>query len=214
MHRARFFLPFACAAALASCSSTPEGPVETQVVQRDAAPVDAADAADPAVACPSAPAFALCSDGQILAILAAEFESHVDLANAVRTNLGTAALDLAEKIITDDSVLGVQVEGEERESGIAPAPGGIDREIAAEAQQAIHALATTSSPALDAAYVDREVLAHLRALALIDRFLAPSVHDPRIADLLGRVREVVVEHAQAATQAQIELEGACARQAD
>jgi predicted outer membrane protein len=211
MQRARFYLPLACAAALASCSSTPEGPVETQVVHLDAASADAAEAA----ACPSAPLFALCADGQILAILAAEFESRVTIADAVRARLGTAAaLHLAEKIITDDAVLGVQVEGEVRETGIAAAPGGVDREIAAEAQQASQALAAQTTPALDAAYVSREVLAHLRALALIDRFLAPSVHDPRIADLLGRVRELVVEHAQAATQAQIELEGACARQPD
>jgi predicted outer membrane protein len=207
MQRARFFFPFACAAALAGCSSTPQGPVETEIVHLDAGSADAA-------ACTSAPLFMLCSDAQILAILAAEFESHVTIANAVRARLGTTALELAEKIITDDSVLGVQVEGEARETGIAATPGGVDREIGAEAQQAIQALAGASTPMLDAAYVDREVLAHLRALALIDRFLAPSVHDPRIGDLLGRVRQLVVEHAQAATQAQIELEGACARQPD
>ena len=97
-----------------------------------------------------------------------------------------------------------------RETGIAAAPGGVDREIAAETQRAIQALAAESAPALDAAYVDREVLAHLRALALIDRLLGPSAHDPRIADLLARVRDLVVQHAQAASQAQSELEGACA----
>ncbi len=151
----------------------------------------------------------------MLAILAADVAAHVDLANAVRSNLGSAsALDLAQKIITDDSVLAVQVEGEMRETGIAPVPGGVDRAIAAEAQRAIQALALESALALDAAYVDGEVLSHLRALAVIDRLLVPSVHDPRIGGLLARVRDLVVQHAQAATQAQSELEGACASQSD
>ena len=164
-----------------------------------------------AAACPSPPLFPVCADGQVLAILAAEVAAHVDLANAVRANLGSAsALDLAQKIITDDSVLAVQVEGEMRETGIALAAGGVDRAITAEAQRAIQALALESAPALDAAYVDGEVLSHLRALALIDRLLAPSVHDPPIGDLLARVRGLVVQHAQAAIQAQSELEGACA----
>jgi predicted outer membrane protein len=159
----------------------------------------------------SAPLFPVCSDGQILAILGAEFAARVGIAGALRANLvSPVAVDLAEKILTDDSVLQVQVEGEVRETGIAAAPGGIGREIAAEAQGAIEALTAESGPALDASYVDREALAHLRALGLIDRLLAPSVHDPRVLDLLSRVRELVVEHAQAAIEAQAELEGACA----
>jgi predicted outer membrane protein len=163
-----------------------------------------------AAACSGSPLFPVCADGQVLAILAAEVAAHVDLADAVRSNLGSAsALDLAQKIITDDSVLAVQVEGEMRETAIAPIAGGVDRAIAAETQRAIQALALESAPALDAAYVDGEVLSHLRALALIDRLLAPSAHDPRIGNLLARVRDLVVQHAQAANRAQSELEGAC-----
>jgi predicted outer membrane protein len=89
------------------------------------------------------------------------------------------------------------------------APGGIDREIAAETRDDIQSFATESGAALDASYVDREMLAHLRALGLIDRLLAPSVHDPRVGDLLARIRGVVAEHAQAVASAQAELEGTC-----
>lgn len=187
-----------CASNSLSASSSPSDPP-------DAAPVCEAGAA-----CSSAPLLRSCSDGQVLAILGAELSARVDLANAVRTGLGTAsALDLAEKIITDDSVLKVQVQGEMRETGITAAPGGVDRQIAAETQRTIQMLAAESSPALDAAYVDGEVLAHLRALSLIDLLLGPSTHDPRIADLLARIRPLVAAHAQAASQAQSELEGAC-----
>jgi len=231
MRLARYCLLLARAAALASlqfglvgCSSEsvaaatsspsadamPDPPDAIGFAEPDAGTIATPAAADGA-ACPSAPVFSLCADGQILAILTAEFASHVDLANAVRASLGTtSAIDLAEKIITDDSVLGVQVEGEVRETGIPAAPGGVDREISVETQQAIQALAAERTPALDGAYIDREVLAHLRALALIDRLLRPSARDPRIADLLDRVRDLVVQHAQAATQAQSDLEGACA----
>ncbi len=201
----------AAGAASPPADAMADPPEATPIAERDAGPTP--PTATDGAACSSAPVFPVCADGQILAILAAEFASHVDLASAVRANLAsTAAVDLAEKIITDDSVLGVQVEGEMRETGIAPAPGGVDREIAAETQQAIQALATESAPALDASYVDREVLSHLRALALIDRLLAPSAHDPRIADLITRVRDLVVQHVEAATQAQSELEGACGAQ--
>jgi predicted outer membrane protein len=157
------------------------------------------------------PLFAVCSDGQILAILAAEFSARVNLASAVRASLGsTSALDLAEKILTDDAVLGVEVQGEMRETAIASAPGGVDQEISQEAQWVSQALGAERAPAVDAAYIDEEVLAHLRAIALIDRLLGPSVHDPRIGDLLARARDLVVQHAQAAIQAQSELEGPCA----
>jgi predicted outer membrane protein len=173
-------------------------------------PPDAATVREDEAAPASASTFPSCADGQVLAILGAELAARVAIANAVRAGLGSAsALDLAEKIITDDSVLEVQVQGEMRETGIAATPGGVDRQIAAEARWAMQALAAESSPALDAAYVDGEVLAHLRALALIDRLLGPSTHDPRIADLLARVRPLVAAHAQAASQAQSELEGVC-----
>ncbi len=192
-----------------------QAPIEREAQAPDAQARDAIAPAvgggtDAATSC-GAPVFAVCSDGQILAILAAELTAHVDLATAVRASLGSPiALDLAEKLLTDDSVLGVQVEGEMRETGLAAIPGGVGREIAAETQAAIEALAAESAPAVDASYVDREVLAHLRALALIDRLLAPSARDPRVADLLARVRDLVAQHAQAAIQAQSQLEGPCA----
>lgn len=202
----------------AGASSPPPSPdgggpfVGEAVDSRDAtAEATAARDAVGGAVCASAPLFPVCSDGQIFAILAAEFAAHVDLANAVRGNLASAgAIDLAEKLITDDSVLAVQVEGEVRETGIATVPGGVDRAIAAETQEAVQALAAEGAPALDASYVDREVLSHLRALGLIERVLAPSVHDPRVTDLLARVRDLAVQHAQAAFQAQSELEGPCA----
>jgi hypothetical protein len=229
MRRARFVRRVFAAAAIASLHLGPSGCGADSIggASRESADagsteagsaMDAGRTADAGTAtdgCSGAPLFPLCSDGQVLAILAAESSARVDLASSVRASLGSAsALDLAEKILTDDSVLVVQVRGEMRETGIAAVPGGVDRQIATEAQWAIQALAAERAPAIDASYVDGEVLAQLRDLALIDRLLGPSVHDPRIADLLARVRDLVVQHAQAASQAQSELEGACAGPAD
>ena len=148
-----------------------------------------------------APLLQRVSDGQILAILTAESEAHVDLATAVRARVQSAsALDLAEKMITDDSVLEIQVNGEARETGIGPLPGGIDRAIDDDSRAQIQSLDAQSGPALDASYVGREALSHLRALGLIDHLLIPSVHDPRIGALLARVRAVVVQHTQTVFQ--------------
>jgi predicted outer membrane protein len=183
--------------AAAGDASEPTGPAEAKEV-------------DDAGAVCSAPRFPLCSDGQILAILAAESQAHVDLASAVRARVqGASALEFAEKIVTDDSVLAVEVSGEARETGIAQASGGIDREIAAEARDQIQSLAAESGATLDASYLDREVLSHLRALSLIDRLLTPSARDPRIAALVTRVRGVVVQHAQSVLQARAGAEGPC-----
>jgi hypothetical protein len=214
MRRARFFVRWIYgAAAIASFAVGPTGCSADSLA--GTSPRESTNADAPIDAGAGDPLFAVCSDGQILAILAAEFSARVDLASAVRPSLGSAgALDLADKILTDDAVLEVQVQGEIRETGIASAPGGVDREIAAEAQWAIQALAAERAPAIDASYVDGEVLGHLRALALIDRLLTPSVHDPRVADLLGRVRNGVAQDAQAAVAAQSQLQGACAGQPD
>ncbi len=227
MRRARFFARWARGAAaiaslhlgLAGCGadslagSSPRESTDADGTVDASGAIDASRAIEAGAidAGCGAPLFAVCSDGQILAILAAEFSARVDLANAVRSSLGSAsALDLAEKILTDDAVLGVEVQGEMRETAIASAPGGVDQEISQEARWVRQALAAERAPALDATYIDEEVLAHLRAIALIDRLLGPSVHDPRIGDLLARTRDLVVQHAQAAIQAQSELEGACA----
>jgi hypothetical protein len=174
-------------------------------------PSGAAPGSDEAGTCAGqAPSFAICSDGQIVAILAAESRAHADVASAVRARLTAAgSLDLAEKLITDDSVTEVMIEGEMRETGIAAAPGGIDGAIAAESVETTAALAATDAAALDASYVDREVLGHLRALALLDRLLAPSVHDARIGALIARVRDIVAQHAAAAVGAQGQIEAAC-----
>jgi predicted outer membrane protein len=172
-------------------------------------PAQASEADDAGAIC-SAPRFPLCSDGQILAILTAEGKAHVDLATAVRARVqGAGALEFAEKIVTDDSVLAVEVSGEARETGIAPVSGGIDREIAGEARDQIQSLAAESGATLDASYLDREALSHLRALSLVDRLLAPSARDPRIAALVTRVRGVIVQHTQAVLQARAGAEGPC-----
>jgi predicted outer membrane protein len=210
MQRARFLdrwlLGAAALAAFAGAAVAPLGCSSDSLANGAASPPAPAD-----VTSTSAPLFAVCSDGQILAILAAEFAARVDIANGVRAALGSAsALDLAEKILTDDSVLEVQVQGEMRETGIATVPGGVDRAIAAESLETTQALGAESATAIDASYVDREVLAHLRALGLIDQRLAPSAHDPRVRDLIARVRDVVVQDAQAASQAEAAIEGPCA----
>jgi predicted outer membrane protein len=211
--------PAAATSAVAAASAGSVSPARAPAADASAATgtrgaTDAgtdASAAAGTAAC-DLPRFSVASDGQIVAILMAESLAHVDVASAVRSRLVTAsALDLAEKLITDDSVTEVMVLGETRETDVVPAPGGIDRAITAEASETIAALASTDGASVDTSYVDRELLAHLRALALLDRVLAPSAQDPRIADLVARVRDIVAQHAVAADQAREALEpcGSC-----
>jgi hypothetical protein len=198
--------PASAAAPTSAVSAASAGPTSSA-----RAPAADASAETGAAAC-DVPRFSVGPDGQVVAILMAESVAHADVASAVRARLVTAsALDLAEKLITDDSVAEVMIQGEMRETGVVAAPGGIDRAIAAEASETTAALASTDDASVDTAYVDRELLAHLRALALLDRMLAPSAQDPRIADLVARVRDIVAQHAVAAGQAHEALEpcGSC-----
>jgi predicted outer membrane protein len=205
--------PVATIAPVAAASARPT-PARAPIADASAATgtraaTDAGAATDPSAAGGACdlPRFSAGSDGQVVAILMAETLAHADVASAVRARLVTAsALDLAQKLITDDLVTEVMILGEMREIGVVAAPGGIDRAIAAEANETTAALAATDSASVDTSYVDRELLAHLRALALLDRLLAPSAHDPRIAGLVARVRDIVAQHAVAAGQAREALE--------
>ena len=170
--------PIVAACGAEGAASATQEPAAAGDASEPPGPAEASDADDAGAVC-SAPRFPVCSDGQILAILTAESQAHVDLASAVRARVqGASALEFAEKVVTDDSVLAVEVSGEARETGIAPVSGGIDREIAAEARDQIQSLSVESGAALDASYLDREALSHLRALSLVDRLLAPSARDP------------------------------------
>jgi predicted outer membrane protein len=192
------------------------GPDVSSDASSDAAPDRAAapDAATPspgadAGACVS-PVFPVCSDAQVLAIAIAENQAHVDVANAVRERLASAAaISLASKIVTDDSVTAVQLAGLVRETGITPVAGALDAALAAEAAEEIQSLASLDPAAVDAAYVHREVLSHLRALGLFERILSPSVHDDRIRIGLESVQGLVVEHMQAVARAQTALGQTC-----
>jgi Domain of unknown function (DUF4142) len=211
--------PAAATSAVSAASASPTPSARARTADASAATGSrpatdagaAADASATAGAC-DLPRFSAGSDGQVLAILMAETTAHADVASAVRARLVTpSAIDLAQKLVTDDLVTEVMILGEIRETGVVATPGGIDRAIAAEASEATAALASADGASVDIAYVDRELLAHLRALALLDRMLAPSAHDPRIAELVARVRDIVAQHAVAAGQAHEALEpcGSC-----
>jgi predicted outer membrane protein len=159
---------------------------------------------------PAAPAV-VCSDEQLAAVLQAANETEVTRAQTVRDRLTSPeAVALEEKLLTDHALLLAMVQGGERAARIAPADNGVARALASMARADAPALGTLSGGDLDRAYVGREVLAHLEALALLARALPPGLANDRLGYVVESMRDLETQHQAAAMAAEQSLEGACA----
>jgi putative membrane protein len=193
---------------LASCTSaaaqqsTPEG--------ADAALADA-------TVQPGAPALpaVVCSDGQLAAVLRVANETEVTRAQGVRDALTSpSAVALEEKLLTDHVLLLAMLQGGVRAAAIAPADNGVARALASTAQADAPVLQGLSGSALDRAYVDREVLAHLESRALLARALPPGEGTDRLGYVILSMRDLEAQHEAAALAAERDLEGQCDVAAD
>jgi hypothetical protein len=185
-----------CAGGAGQQESSPERP--------DAA---AADAIRPTDA--SGPAPLLCSDGQLAAALQAANESEVQIAQTVRDGLASAdAVALEEKLLTDHSLLLEMVQGGARAARITPVDNGVARALANAGRADVASLGTLTGAALDQAYVDREVLAHIASLSLLERLVSGESTD-RFGYVIQSMRDLETQHEAAALAAQRALEGSC-----
>jgi putative membrane protein len=157
----------------------------------------------------------LCSDGEIAATIQALSEAEVLLVQAVRENFrdGSVAA-LADHMLTEHSLLLEQLKGEARAGKIAPAGCSVSRAMARAAGAERASLQMLSGASLDRAYVDREVLSHAQALALIEQVLAPAARNERIAFTIRAMRDVETQHEIGALAVQRALEGACGTSGD
>jgi predicted outer membrane protein len=149
-----------------------------------------------------------CPDGEMAAIFAATNQAQVDATNQLRAALSDArALGLAEKMLTDHSLLLEQLQGAMRAGGIATRTSGVAQAIADSAARDRTAIAASAS--IDSAYADDEVLWHLRDQALLDAVLAPAVTGSRLAFVATSMQNLEKQHVALALALQADLDTTC-----
>lgn len=149
-----------------------------------------------------------CAAGEMAAILAAANQAQVDATMQIRASLSDPkAVTLSEKMLTDHALVLEQLQGAERAGAIAARPGGISRAIADSAEHDRSDIAASSS--IDSAYADREVLWHMRDVALLDAVVAPAVKGTRVAFVATSMQELEKQHVALAQALQAELNATC-----
>jgi predicted outer membrane protein len=157
-----------------------------------------------------APAPIFCSDAELAAAMEAANQTEVAVAQAVRDGLASSeAIALEEKLLTDHSLLLEMVLGAARSARIVVADNGVARALASHARGDTATLGALTGPTLDRAYVDREVLAHVESLGLLDRVFAPEEANDPLGYAIESMRELELQHAAVAIAAQHALEGHC-----
>jgi len=149
-----------------------------------------------------------CPDGEMAAILAAVNQAQVDATNELRANLSDPrAVALAEKMLTDHTLVLEQLQGQLRAGAIAPRSDGIAQAIA---DSTAHDRATiAASASIDSAYANDEVLWHLRDQALLDAVIAPAVSGSRLAFVTTSMQNLEKQHVALALALQADLDTAC-----
>lgn len=198
------------AGAFAACSSTGSSTSEARQGQEiaDAGAADAdAEAAAPDL---SQPQLAVCSDGQVAAILHSSGKGEIDLANAVLDRLEDPSVKaFAQRMITDHTALDEALTAAVGQAGITMEETDISKELDDSAQLTIQELSSKSGSELDRSYMAHEVVDHLKDLGLSDHLLAPSIKDPTLLAVATQERAAVALHAQLAVQVQSSVAGQC-----
>jgi predicted outer membrane protein len=149
-----------------------------------------------------------CTDGEMAAILAATSQAQVDATMQLRANLSDPrAVALAEKMLTDHSLLLEELQGAMRAGAIATRTSGIGQAIADSA--AHDRTEVAASPSIDSAYADDEVLWHLRDQALLDAVIAPAVSGSRLAFVATSMQNLEKQHVALALALQADLDTTC-----
>jgi len=149
-----------------------------------------------------------CPDGEMAAILAAANQAQVDATMQLRANLSDSrAVALAEKMLTDHTLVLEQLQGQLRAGAIAPRTSGVAQAIADSAARDRTAIAASAS--IDSAYADDEVLWHLRDQALLDAVIAPVVSGSRLAFVATSMQNLEKQHVALALALQADLDATC-----
>jgi predicted outer membrane protein len=149
-----------------------------------------------------------CPDGEMAGILAATNQAQVDATMQLRANLSDSrAIALAEKMLTDHSLLLEQLQGAMRAGAIAPRTSGVAQAIADSAARDRTAIAASAS--MDSAYADDEVLWHLRDQALLDAVVAPAVSGSRLAFVATSMQNLEKQHVALALALQADFDTTC-----
>jgi putative membrane protein len=140
------------------------------------------------------------SDSQILQVLLTLNTGAVERGESAQLKATSDEVkDFAALMIADHSAANERLQTLAREKGIGTDSSDVNEKLKAESAKFAERIAAVSGPAFDRAYVETEIVAHVKGNAVIDRSLQPIVVDPdlerMLADLL-RSGASQQEHAQ------------------
>lgn len=177
--------------------------VEDAAVADDAAADAAAPPADLAT-----PQLAVCSDGQVAAILHEANQGEIAVSRAVLDRLeNTAVKDFAQRMITDHTNLDEALTTALGPAGVQMVENENSRELRESARLTINHLESLRGSELDRSYITHEVMDHLKNLGMNDHLLAPSIKNPALLAVATQGRAAVAQHAQLAAQVQATVTG-------
>jgi len=156
------------------------------------------------------PALAVCSDGQVIAILQAANQGEIDVAQSVIDRLQDKNVQLLAQTIIDDHTKALdQVDQLSSSAGIEPVENDNSEELAESADTTIASLEKESGDKLEKSYVAHELLDHIQTIGVGDHLLGPSAKNAQLKATIQALRPTLVKHLQLASQAQTAISGAC-----
>jgi len=158
---------------------------------------------------------AVCSDGQVIAILQAANQGEIDVAQSVVDRVQTASVrELAQMIIDDHTKARDQLDQLVTSTGIEPVENDNSEELAESADTAIASLKAKKGSELEKSYVAHEILDHIQTIGTGDHLLGPSAKNAQLKATIQALRPTLVKHLQQASQAQGAVSSACGGQLD
>ncbi|MDF2693143.1 MAG: hypothetical protein K0S65_1526 [Labilithrix sp.] len=140
------------------------------------------------------------SDSQILQVLLTLNTGAVERGESAQLKATNDAVkEFAALMIAEHSAANQRLQTLAGEKGIGTDSSDVNEKVKAESAKFAERMAAVSGPAFDRAYVETEIVAHVKGNAVIDHALQPIVVDPELeralADLL-RSGALHQEHAQ------------------
>ena len=139
------------------------------------------------------------SDSQVLGVLAA-----LDATEVARSRIAQSKAtrddvkDLATMMVTEHTATAERLKTFGQQKGLSPEPSAASDDVEEDAESLTTRLEDRSGAAFDRAYVESEIMAHVKARSVIDHVLSDVAVDPDLKAALDELREAAGTHLERA----------------
>jgi putative membrane protein len=135
------------------------------------------------------------TDPQIAAVTTAANTGEIEQGQLAMTNATRADVrTFATMMVTDHTMANQRAMALFSRLGITPMPNPVSQQLTAEAMMATAMLRQQTGAAFDTAYMDVQVVMHMRVLGLLDSTLIPSAQNAEVRTELQTMRTAVMQH--------------------